>query len=223
MADKFYTQDGALQGSVSYVLTMPATQWFIRQIGDLLRDVTLPERWEKRGDVTIDDAVNAGTLMYLGFVPMIGQVVPYVTADPPDNSLVCDGSVYQRVDYPDLYAKLASVFIVDADSFVVPDLRGKTIIGMNTSYPMGSAGGETAHQLTAGEMPEHTHSDLGHTHTTGNSFTFLALTGEEPVLMPNPIPANTGIGSANIQNAGGNGAHNNMMPYVALQYAIVAR
>lgn len=224
MADKFYTQDMPLTGHVSYILSMPSTLWFIRQVGDLLRDITLPERWEKKGSVSIDDAVQAGVSMYLGFVPMIGQIVPYVTAAPPDNCLICDGSTYARVDYPDLYAALASVFIIDADNFVVPDLRGRTIIGMNTSYPMGSASGEAEHTLTAGEMPTHSHTDTGHVHTTGNSITLAAvMPGEGPVLTPNPIPALTGSASANLTNAGGGGAHNNMMPYVALQYAVVAR
>lgn len=215
MADKFYTQDGALQGSVSYVLTMPATQWFIRQIGDLLRDVTLPDRWVQVGSVSVDDAVAAGTAMYLGFVPMIGQVIPYVTASPPDNCLICDGSTYARLDYPDLYAKLASVFIIDADHFVVPDLRGRTIIGMNTSYPMGSAGGEVTHQLTEAELASHAHAydpvvvvdvdleDLGL--PQGNAAQIVPLATE------------------NTYATGGNQAHNNMQPYLALQYAIVAR
>lgn len=224
MADKFYTQDSPLTGTVSYVLTMPATNWFIRQVGDLLRDITLYERWEQRGAVSVDDAIQAGTAMYLGFVPMIGQVIPYVTAQPPDNCLVCDGATYARVDYPDLYARLAAVFIIGPDNFVVPDLRGRTIIGMSTSYPMGSTGGEATHQLTVAEMPSHGHTDTGHMHSTGNSITIAAVVpGEGPVLAPNPIPALTGTASANITNAGGDGSHNNLQPYVALQYAIVAR
>jgi microcystin-dependent protein len=72
-------------------------------------------------------------------------------------------------------------------------------------------------------MPSHTHLDLGHTHLTGNSLPGLALApGEEPVLVPNPIPGVTGTGNAAIQNTGGGGAHNNVQPTIALYAYILA-
>jgi microcystin-dependent protein len=38
-----------------------------------------------------------------------------------------------------------------------------------------------------------------------------------------PIGALTGSGFANIQNTGGDGAHNNLQPYLAVKFCIVAR
>lgn len=141
---------------------------------------------------------------------MIGQIIPYLSADPPDNTLPCDGSSHLRVDYPDLYAVLDAAFKDDPDNFHVPDLRGRTIIGVSGSHAIGASGGEETHTLIAGEMPSHNH-------TTGNSLTSAAvMPGEGPVLVPNPLPAWTG-------SAGGDGAHNNMQPYVALRYAVIAR
>jgi microcystin-dependent protein len=154
---------------------------------------------------------------------MIGQIIPYITANPPDNCLVCDGAVYDRVDYPDLYAVLDSAFIVDADTFAVPDLRDKTIIGASATHALGDTGGEATHELSTAEIPAHSHTDTGHQHATGNSITLAAvMPGEGPVLTPNPIPAWTGSASANLSNTGGSEAHNNMQPYVALGYAVVA-
>lgn len=222
MFEKFRTQNGPLQGSVSYTIQMPANVWFIAEIADALRLLTEPENWLVQGDVTIEQATNAAIVALRSFDRMIGTIVCYITADAPSNSLPCDGASYLRTAYPELYAVLDPVFQTDADNFVVPDLRGKTIIGVSSGHAIGSTGGEETHQLTVAELAAHGHSDTGHQHTTGNSLTFLALTGEEPVLMPNPIPAMTGSASANISNTGSDTAHNNMQPYVALKYAVIA-
>lgn len=224
MADKFRTQDTPLTGRVSYMLSMPDALWFISEVSDLLFDMVNPGNWERDGAVTIEQATNAATEMYMSFAPMIGQIAAYITSSPPSNCLPCDGATYNRVDYPDLYAALDAAFQVDADTFIVPDLRGKTVIGVSVDYAVNASGGEKEHTLTSGEMPAHTHTDTGHLHTTGNSLSSLAvMPGEGPVLVPNPLPAWTGSASANLANTGGGSAHNNMQPYVALKYAVVAR
>jgi microcystin-dependent protein len=222
--DKFRTGDGALVGSVLYSVLMPDQEWFWAQVADTLLALTIADNWEQVGDVSIDDAIEAGSNTFMSFQSMVGTIFPVAWEIIPDSYLVCDGATYDRVDYPVLYAALPSAFIVDADHFMVPDLGGRTIIGANGTFAVGDTGGETDHTLDVSEMPSHTHTDVGHTHTTGNSLTGVALTpGELPVLLPNPIPALTGSGSANNANTGGDGAHNNMQPYQAITYVIAAR
>src|SRR5438132_11210 len=93
--------------------------WIDRNVpGDEITDV----EWD-----TIQAYVDG--LLYEVKQPMIGMVFPLVTIDPPPNVLPCDGAEYLRVDFPDLYAVLDMPFIVDAYHFVVPDLRGRTVIG----------------------------------------------------------------------------------------------
>lgn len=208
--DKFRTGDGPLTGPVLYSLTIPTPLWFVAELADAINSMCDPGNWEQVGDVTIEEASQAALMMVRSFQPMIGQILPYITTDAPTNTLPCDGASYDRVDYPDLYAVLDSAFIDSADVFHVPDLRGKTVIGVSSSHAMGSTGGSESHTLDLGEIP-------GHTHSTGNSFTGAAvMPGEGPVLIPNPIPAETG-------SAGGGGAHNNMQPFVALKYCVVCQ
>lgn len=149
-------------------------------------------------------------LLYEAKNPMLGMIFPLVTLDPPPNVLPCDGGSYLRIDFPELYAVLDTVFIVDADHFIVPDLRGKTVIGAGGAFSNADTGGEQAHQLTESEMPSHTH-------TIPLTATTLAVEpGEVTVLTPVPfLTQNTG-------STGGDGSHNNMQPYFALNYGIVA-
>jgi len=86
--------------------------------------------------------------------------------------LPCDGSTHLRVDYPALYLALDAAFIVDADHFITPDLRGRVIVASGNGpglspYAVGATGGEEKHALSQIEGPSHSHelTDPGHTHT----------------------------------------------------------
>lgn len=146
--------------------------------------------------------------------PLIGYIMPYITSSPPPNVLPCDGAMYARVDFPELYAALDDAFIIDADNFFVPDLRGRTVIGVGggtglTSRNVGDEGGEEAHQLTEGELASHVHS-------VGSAGTSLAVApGELPVLIPSILSTSTG-------STGGDESHNNMQPFLALNYGVIA-
>lgn len=154
-------------------------------------------------------------LLYEVKSPMIGMIFPYITESPPPNVLPCDGATYNREDYSDLYAILDSAFIVDSDHFTVPDLRGRTIIGVGngsglTTRNANDTGGEESHQLTESEL-------ASHAHTVQRTITTLVLEpGEVPALTPVPIISDfTG-------STGGDESHNNMQPFTALNYGILA-
>jgi len=169
---------------------------------------------------------------------MLGQITAYITEFPPVNVLACDGASYLRVDYPELYAVLDPVFITDADNFVVPDLRDRVIVGTGSTYSPDDFGGEVDHTLTVAEIANHSHTasaptviDAGHSHVEGTTLP-TAITIGAGVPAPSAIPsigstapALTGISvlAPSISSEGGGGSHNNMQPYRALNYGVVAR
>lgn len=188
---------------------MPATLWYIAQVADALTALSIDDNWEQGGTVSVSDATEAATLMIEEFNPMIGWLWPIATAVVPDNMLLCDGSTYNRVDYPDLYAALDTAFIVDADTFVVPNLVDRVPVGSGNLFSVGEIGGEVDHTLTTGEIPSHQHSIDGY-------IPGVALTpGELPVLTDVAVPSGTGF-------TGGGSAHNNMQPFQAMKWGIVA-
>lgn len=193
--------------SISQAVLFYATPYLTARNNWVSKDETAVDVTDSDWD-TIDKYVS--NLLYEAKNPMIGMIFPLVTLDPPPNVLPCDGSIYLRVDFPELFAVLDTVFIVDADHFNVPDLRGKTIIGAGGSFSNADTGGEAVHQLTTDEIPSHSH-------TIPLTTTTLAVEpGEVTVLTPIPLlTQNTG-------NTGGDGSHNNMQPYFALNYGIVA-
>jgi len=140
------------------------------------------DRWASGdSDPTEAEADDIEALTALAYTELmgnalIGTIAPYMTASPPAGMLACDGTHYLRVDYPDLYAALDSAFIVDADHFATPDLRGRVPLGAGTgtglsTYASGDAGGQENHALTTAELAVHNHglTDPGHIHSLSDA------------------------------------------------------
>ncbi len=206
--------------------------------------------WIQEDGAPVDDgqfdeieALTAKAYTQLMTDVAIGSIFPFITSAPPTGALECDGATYLRVDYPDLYAALDSAFIVDADHFIVPDLRGRTIIGVGTgsglsTYAMNASGGQESHQLSVAELAVHTHTSPPHTHTEsphvhsydkGNSQTFHPGTGTNEFKLNGFTATATSAAASTlssdavtIDNAGSGTAHENRQPYLALRYALWA-
>lgn len=179
-------------------------------------DVITPE-----DTIVIEDLVS--NIMFQIMHPLVGTIFPYVTAEPPVYSLPCDGSVYLREDYPQLYIELDDAFIIDADTFFVPDLRGRTLLGVNDDHPMGESDGQETVTLTTEQMPSHSHSNTPHAHSEIAAVDTIINGGlEAPASAATAIPATTGFTSIDIGDTGGGEAHTNMPPFVAIKYAIGA-
>ena len=95
---------------------------------------------------------------------------------------------------------------------------GRCLIGANSTYPLGSTGGEAAHYLTGNEMPPHGHS-------AGKASGFkLANTGiaksaidkysEQFLWIDQSSKSASSLLSTNAE--GGGASHNNMQPYLAV-------
>lgn len=186
-----------------------------------------PSTWN-----TTDESVLAQTFgrvdtlltMFMEGCPVIfpGMMVDWPSDTAPDGWGICDGSALSRTTYAALFAFIGTRYGAGdlVTTFNIPDFRSRVAVGAGQQgvghvFSLGETGGEETHTLTGGEVPSHSHTDVGHTHTTGNVLPDLAVgPGELPVLSPNPIPGITGIGNASLTSSGGDGAHNNLQPYV---------
>lgn len=128
--------------------------------------------WEAFGDLSPDDTADMAleALNYYldsGDACLIGTICHYLTVEPPDGVIACDGSTYNRSDYPDLYDKIDPLYIVDADTFVLPKLNGRTLIAQGDDAPdqpteffFGDKMGAFSVNLTEAQLPEHAHGVL---------------------------------------------------------------
>lgn len=107
-------------------------------------------------------------------------------------------------------------------------IQGKFLLGMSSSYPAGSQGGEATHTLTSDELPQHFHSvgEQGNTvfvYPSSRTNSATSSTGNYALLLNNTTNGyvteqRAGVGrlvtGEAIENRGQ--AHNNMPPYISV-------
>lgn len=111
---------------------------------------------------------------YMAIDVPIGTVVPYMFPNAPIGFLVCDGSVISRTGYADLFALANSAGLIGtvfgagdgSTTFSLPDMRGRTIVGVGTHSDVSSLG-TTDNLAAASRTPRHTHDVPAHFHGKG--------------------------------------------------------
>lgn len=234
--------NGATNGFICRRLVIPNDFDIIIAVNGAVKELTRLYNWELFGSLSPAETIELMEAMYYEYESsdacMIGAIVPFATVDAPPSCLVCDGGVYDRVDYPRLYDALLPIYQISADQFEVPDLRDRFMVAAGLTYDPVDTGGESEHTLIVDEIPGHDHTTDPHTHTdSGHVHSEIAAVAsvingglEAPAPAATPSPASTGAASANltsetvtVNSTGGGQPHNNLPPYYALRFAIVAR
>ena len=158
----------------------------------------------------------------------LGTILPFASESVPTGWMLCDGREIAIEEYQGLYDLIGTTYgagdsafwaqvFFPATTFNIPDLRGRTIIGANDmggeqsdilaihQAAIGQVGGEELHQLTEEEMPSHSHD-------------FPVWNGAGGEVNNKSSNQNNPAGSFQTSTAGGDQPHNNMQPYMALNY-----
>lgn len=148
-------------------------------------------------------------------VSMSGMIAPFGRASVPTGWLACDGSAVSRTTYSALFTAIGIGFGAGDGSitFNVPNLKGKVPVGLDGAQTefdvLGETGGEKTHVLITAEIPAHTHVAPQGGGLAGSGWS-TASTVRQPDYSGN-IPTGS---------TGGDGAHNNLQPYLVINYYI---
>jgi len=231
------TPDTAPGPIASRCLLIPDAPDWLAIVSGALLPLIYAYSFEEFGTATPEETAAVFADMFdnfsfnIGVCRVIGEIVVTATTSNPNptNWLTCDGSSLVRADYPDLFTAIGTTFgAADGTHFNIPDLQGRVSVGTGTGSglsdrTLGDSFGEETHTLTTAESASHTHTDAGHIHAEG-----IAVPAVGAALVGVPIPSAvpgvgaTGTGNASLTSSGGDGAHNNIQPSLALNYYIVA-
>jgi microcystin-dependent protein len=161
--------------------------------------------------------------------PFIGQVCLFGFDWAPRGWAQCNGQLLSIAQNSALFSLLGTTYGGDGrTTFALPDLRGRVALNQGTNpsgsnYVIGQMAGTETVTLLPTQMPSHNH---GATLNASNG----SIDAEEPsnaLLAQGEFYTTTGAanqvmkaGAVTTANAGGGAAHNNMQPFLALNYCI---
>lgn len=144
---------------------------------------------------------------------------------PPKGWALCNGQLLPINQNQALFSLLGTTYGGDGRvNFALPDLRGRVPVHrVPGTYDMGQKGGETAHTVTASEMPTHAHAVSASATATGGvsapTNNYLGGANNAYHAMPKQGGVTT-LNPGTVTNTGGGQPHPNMQPYLTLNFCI---
>ena len=145
----------------------------------------------------------------------------------PKGWALCNGQFLPINQNQALFSLLGTTYGGNGQTtFALPDLRGRVPIHVGGGHFLGERAGESAHTLTISEIPTHVHllqaSNAGGNATNpnfgGTGYVLAAEPGNP--YSPGFTPAAVAFNPGTVQNNGGSQAHQNMQPFLTLNYCI---
>jgi len=140
----------------------------------------------------------------------------------------CDGQILPINQNQSLYSLLGTTYGGDGrTSFALPDMRGRTPMHVGRSnggeeHREGQKKGEETHTLSVAEMPQHKHTvrasseNANQNNAGGNVLASAANLYTPDSTSPTITPTNP----AQVANVGGGHSHENMQPFLAVNFCI---
>lgn len=159
--------------------------------------------------------------------PFIGEIRLFSFDFAPQSWATCDGQLLNISQNQALFALLGTTYGGDGTTtFNLPDLRGRTPLHPNATYPEGVKGGaETVALAATSQLPTHTHalcanSADGSTNVpAGNVLADVKEDAKLAYATTKASPAAT-LSAGTIASAGSSAGHNNMQPSLTVNYCI---
>lgn len=153
--------------------------------------------------------------------PFLSEIRLFSFNFVPKGWATCNGQLLPINQNQALFALLGTTYGGNGQTtFALPDLRSRVPIHVGSGHTLGETGGEQAHTLSIGELPQHVHAMNGSTTASGGSDDPTGrFLGSASNLYHSPAslqPMNPGT----IANTGGSQPHQNMQPFLALTFGI---
>ena len=138
----------------------------------------------------------------------------------PKGWALCNGQLLPINQNQALFALLGTTYGGNGQTtFALPNLRGQVPIHMGNGHTLGEAAGSTSTTLNIQQMPQHVHLSqasptAGNVATAVGNFLASALNVYRQPDNLTPLRPDT------VSNVGGSQPHNNMMPYLVLNFII---
>jgi microcystin-dependent protein len=153
--------------------------------------------------------------------PFLGEIKLFAINFAPKGWALCNGQLLPINQNQGLFSLLGTTYGGNGQTnFALPNLQGRVPIHRGAGHTLGERAGEQAHTLSISELPTHTHilsgvSNAASTNTPTSS-TYLAATNNGYTAASNLVA----LGPSELSSVGGSQPHQNMQPYLVLNFCI---
>jgi microcystin-dependent protein len=161
--------------------------------------------------------------------PFVGQLSLVGFNFPPIGWALAQGQLLPITQNAALFSLLGTTYGGNGTSnFALPNLQGRVALGFGQApglslYDLGEQGGEQTVTLLTSQTPPHTHTaqcaaaGAAQANPVGNSFAEKSDAGN---IYGSPSTPPATMSASAVSVAGGNLPHNNLMPYLTLNWIV---
>jgi microcystin-dependent protein len=152
--------------------------------------------------------------------PFLGEIKIISWNFPPKGWAFCNGTLLPINQNQALFSILGVTYGGDGmRTFGLPNLQGRTPVHVGNGIVLGEMGGETSHTLNISELPAHNHVPVGSKADSTSSSGAGNLWARNNA-SPYAGTPNTAMSPQSITVVGGNQPHENMSPYLVLNFVV---
>jgi microcystin-dependent protein len=139
----------------------------------------------------------------------------------PKGWALCDGQLLPINQNQALFALLGTMYGGNGQTnFALPNLEGRVPVHVGNGLTQGQSAGELSHTLTTAEMPAHLHLGQGSSSPADSAVPTGNYLGAATGLYGSAGADATTLHPATVTNIGGGQPHDNMQPYLVLNFCI---
>jgi microcystin-dependent protein len=158
--------------------------------------------------------------------PYVGEIRMFAGNFAPAGWAFCSGQVMPISENDVLFTLIGTTYGGDGqETFALPNLQSRLPIHMGTgssgtTYQIGESGGVESVTLSTQQIPSHTHPFIVSGDSGSQSNPGGAVPGTGITVYRASQPANVPMNAAAVTNAGGSQPHDNMQPFLCINYII---
>ena len=154
--------------------------------------------------------------------PFLSEIRIFSFNFPPKGWAFCNGQFMPINQNQALFSLLGTTYGGNGQTtFALPNLQGRLPVHMGNGHTLGEAAGSTSVTVNIQQLPTHLHGLMASPNSSGTTAdptgAFLAPVNGAYVSAPSNL---TTLEPTAVTSVGGNQAHNNMMPYLTLNFCI---
>ena len=155
--------------------------------------------------------------------PFLSEIKIFAFNFPPKGWALCNGQLLPILQNQALFSLLGTQYGGNGQTnFALPNFQGRVPLHQGDGFSLGNAGGAESHTITQQELPTHVHPlQVGGAVSPGfQPSPFGNVLGQASSQTYKATGARVAMAPESVTNVGGSQPHNNMQPYLTLNFCI---